>query len=108
MRRSNLELADLTLPPICRSPCPSTLVAQRPDVMQAEANMHAASAQIGIAVANRLPNLTLSGNAGSSALVFGQLFTPGTDFWTIAANFTAPIFDGGTLLHQERAARGHL
>ncbi len=73
--------------------------------MQAEANMHAASAGIGIAVANRLPNITLSGNAGSSALAFSQLFTPGTQFWTIAATAAAPIFDGGTLLHQERAAR---
>jgi NodT family efflux transporter outer membrane factor (OMF) lipoprotein len=101
----NLKLADFTLPPDVPVSLPSALVSQRPDVMQAESNMHAASAQIGIAVANRLPNLTLSGNAGSSALQIGQLFTPGTEFWTIAANVAAPIFDGGTLLHQERAAR---
>jgi NodT family efflux transporter outer membrane factor (OMF) lipoprotein len=100
-----LKLSDLALPTDVPVSLPSVLVAQRPDVMQAEANMHAASAQIGIAVANRLPNLTLSGNAGSSALQIGQLFTPGTEFWTIAANVAAPIFDGGTLLHQERAAR---
>ncbi|HTM76050.1 MAG TPA: TolC family protein, partial [Devosia sp.] len=81
------------------------LVSQRPDVMQAQADLHAASAQIGIAVANRLPNITLSGNAGSTALALNRLFQPGTEFWTVAANLTAPIFDGGTLRHQERAAR---
>jgi NodT family efflux transporter outer membrane factor (OMF) lipoprotein len=100
-----LKLSDLTLPADLPVSLPATLVTQRPDVMQAEANLHAASAQIGIAVANRLPNLSLSGNAGSSALVLNQLFQPGTEFWTVAANLTAPLFDGGALLHQERAAR---
>jgi len=100
-----LKLSDLTLPADLPETLPATLVSQRPDVMQAESNLHAASAQIGIAVANRLPNLSLSGNAGSSALVLNQLFSPGTEFWTIAANLTAPLFDGGTLLHQERASR---
>ena len=84
---------------------PSLLVEQRPDVLQAEANLHAASAQIGIATANRLPNITLTGNAGSTALAIGQLFGPGTGFWNIGASLLAPIFDGGTLLHQQRAAR---
>ncbi|MGA7713032.1 MAG: efflux transporter outer membrane subunit [Rhizomicrobium sp.] len=100
-----LELASLQLPQDLPVSLPSKLVAQRPDVLQAEANLHAASAQIGIAVANRLPNIQLSGNAGSTALAIGQLFTPGTGFWSIGAAVTAPIFDGGTLLHQERAAR---
>ncbi len=60
---------------------PSKLVEQRPDVLQAEANLHAASAQIGIAIANRLPNITLTANAGSTALAIDQLFTSGTGFW---------------------------
>ena len=84
---------------------PSALVAQRPDVRQAEANLHAATAQIGIAVANRLPNITLTANAGSTALAIDQVFTSGTGFWGIGAAATAPLFQGGTLLHQERAAR---
>lgn len=67
--------------------------------------MHAASAQIGVARANRLPNITLSANAGSNALAIGQLFGPGTGFWSIGAALLAPIFDGGTRLHQERGAR---
>jgi NodT family efflux transporter outer membrane factor (OMF) lipoprotein len=84
---------------------PSVLVAQRPDVLQAEANMHAASAQIGIAKANRLPNIALTANAGSSALAIGQVFKSGTGFWGLGADLTAPIFQGGALLHQERAAK---
>jgi outer membrane protein TolC len=67
--------------------------------------MHSANAQIGVAVANRLPNITLTGNAGSTALQIGQLFGPGTGFWNIGAAFAATIFDGNTLLHQERGAR---
>jgi NodT family efflux transporter outer membrane factor (OMF) lipoprotein len=97
--------ADLQLPQNLPVSLPSVLVAQRPDVLQAEANMHAASAQIGVAVANRLPNITLTGNAGSTALAIGEVFGPGTGFWNIGAALATPIFDGGTLLHQERAAR---
>ena len=98
-------LASLTLPSELPLSLPSTLVQQRPDVLQAQANMHAASAQIGIATANRLPNITLSANAGSNGLAIGQLFGPGTGFWNLGASLLAPIFDGGTLLHQQRAAR---
>jgi NodT family efflux transporter outer membrane factor (OMF) lipoprotein len=99
------ELSNLTLPQDLPVSLPSQLVAQRPDVLQAEANMHAASAQIGIAAANRLPNIQLTANAGSTALAIGQVFGPGTGFWSLGAAVTAPIFDGGTLLHQERAAK---
>jgi NodT family efflux transporter outer membrane factor (OMF) lipoprotein len=98
-------LASLTLPSDLPLTLPSTLVEQRPDVLQAEANMHAASAQIGVAAANRLPNITLTANAGSNALAIGQVFGPGTGFWNIGAALLAPIFDGGTKLHQLRGAR---
>jgi NodT family efflux transporter outer membrane factor (OMF) lipoprotein len=98
-------LASLTLPSDLPLSLPSTLVEQRPDVLQAEANLHVASAQVGIATADRLPNITLSANAGSNALAIGRIFGPGTGFWNIGAGLLAPIFDGGTLLHQERAAR---
>jgi len=99
------DLAGLTLPQDLPVSLPSALVAQRPDVLQAEANMHAASAQVGVATANRLPNITLSANAGSTALAIGQVFGPGTGFWNLGAALLAPIFDGGTLKHQQRAAR---
>jgi len=98
-------LASLTLPSDLPLSLPSNLVEQRPDVLQAEENLHAASAQIGVARANRLPNITLSANAGTNALAISQIFGPGTGFWSIGAALLAPIFDGGTRLHQERGAR---
>src|SRR4051812_42819595 len=103
----NFDLASLTLPADLPVSLPSKLVEQRPDVLQAEANLHSASAQIGAAVANRLPNIELTATVGNTALALNQLFTPGTDFWNIGAALTAPIFDGGTLLHQENAARAN-
>jgi NodT family efflux transporter outer membrane factor (OMF) lipoprotein len=84
---------------------PAALVNQRPDIRQAEENLHAASALIGVAVANRLPLLNLTAQGGSQANYFNQMFAPGNGFWTIAASLTQPIFAGGTLLHRERAAR---
>ena len=99
------ELSSLTLPQDLPVSLPSTLVAQRPDVRQAQANLHAASANIGVAEANRLPNIALTGNAGSSALAIGQVFGSGSGFWALGAALTAPIFDGGTLKHQARAAK---
>jgi outer membrane protein TolC len=74
-------------------------------VRQAQENLHAASAQIGVAVANRLPNFTLTANVGSSAVGPSQIFAAGTEFWDLGGGLTQPIFHGGTLLHQERAAR---
>lgn len=99
------DFSSLQLPRELPVSLPSTLVAQRPDVLQAEANMHAASAQIGIAIANRLPNIQLTADAGSTALAIGQVFKSGTGFWGLGADLTAPIFQGGALLHQERAAK---
>ena len=96
---------DLQLPLDLPVSLPSNLIEQRPDIRQADANVHAASALIGVAVANRLPLLNLSALGGSEALKFNQLFSPGDGFWTIAGSVTQPIFDGGILLHRERAAR---
>lgn len=99
------ELSSLQLPEEIPVSLPSQLVAQRPDVLQAEANLHAASAQIGIAIANRLPNITLTADAGSTALSLDKVFSSGTGFWGLGAAATAPLFQGGRLLHQERAAK---
>ncbi len=74
-------LAALRLPRDLPVSLPSKLVEQRPDVRAAEANLQSASAQIGVAIANRLPNITLTGNTGSTALAVDQLFTPGFGFW---------------------------
>jgi NodT family efflux transporter outer membrane factor (OMF) lipoprotein len=99
------ELSKLQLPQELPLSLPSQLVEQRPDVRQAEENLHAASAQVGIAIANRLPNITLTANAGSTALAIDKVFTSGTGFWGLGAAATEPIFQGGSLLHQERAAK---
>jgi NodT family efflux transporter outer membrane factor (OMF) lipoprotein len=99
------DLAGLTLPQDLPLSLPSALVAQRPDVLQAEANMHAASAEIGIARANRLPNITLTGDVGTMGLSFSKVFGAGAGFWDLGAAATAPLFDGGALKHRERAAR---
>ena len=99
------ELASLQLPQALPVSLPSQLVAQRPDVRQAEESLHAASAQVGIAIANRLPNIMLTADAGTMALEAGQMFSSGNGFWTLAGGVTQPIFQGGALLHQERAAR---
>ncbi|HEX7369252.1 MAG TPA: efflux transporter outer membrane subunit [Rhodanobacteraceae bacterium] len=101
----SLTLADLRLPQALPVSLPSKLVAQRPDVRQARANLHAASAAVGIATAQRLPNIDLTANAGSTALAISKVFGSGTGFWGLAASLTAPIFEGGQLLHQERAAK---
>src|ERR1700722_6629376 len=73
----NFDLSTLQLPQDLPVSLPSSLVSQRPDVLQAEANLHDASAKIGIAIANRLPNIVLTANAGSSAAAMNQLFTSG-------------------------------
>ena len=98
------ELSSLQLPQDLPVSLPSKLVEQRPDVRSAEEQLHSASAGIGVSIANRLPNITLSANAGSTATAISQLFTSGTGFWALAANLTQPIFQGGTLLHRQRAA----
>jgi NodT family efflux transporter outer membrane factor (OMF) lipoprotein len=97
-------LENFTLPNELPLSLPADLVNQRPDVLAAEAQLHSASAQIGIAVANRLPNFEIDAGIGSAADKIGQLFKAGTGFWSLAANVTQPIFEGGTLLHKQRAA----
>jgi len=106
--RQTFDLAHLKLPANLPVSLPGRLVEQRPDVRAAEANMHAASAQIGVAIAARLPNILLSANGGSSSYNFAQAFAPGTGFYTVAAGVTAPIFDGFTLYHKQKAAEAAL
>jgi NodT family efflux transporter outer membrane factor (OMF) lipoprotein len=102
------DLANFRLPGNLPVSLPGKLVEQRPDVRAAEANMHAASAEVGVAIAARLPNIVLSANGGSSAYNLAQSFAPGTGFYTLAAGATAPIFDGFTLYHKQKAAEAAL
>jgi NodT family efflux transporter outer membrane factor (OMF) lipoprotein len=89
---------------------PADLIAQRPDVRAAEANMHAACALIGVAVANRLPQISLTGDIGRSGTQFANLFSnnPAFYFYTGIANASQTIFDGFTLQQKQRAAEAGL
>ena len=98
------ELADLKLPSELPVTLPSQLVEQRPDIRAAEARLHQASAAIGIATANMLPQISISGAFGSSASPVGNLFSGNTSIWSIGASLTQPLFNGGALLHERRAA----
>jgi NodT family efflux transporter outer membrane factor (OMF) lipoprotein len=100
-----LTLAALRLPTALPLSLPSQLIEQRPDIRAAEAQLHQASAQIGVAVANMLPKITLTADYGTAALTTASMFTPATAVWTLAASGTQPLFHGFTLLHDERAAK---
>jgi NodT family efflux transporter outer membrane factor (OMF) lipoprotein len=94
----------LTLPADLPVSIPSKLIEQRPDVRQAEENLHAVSAAAGIAVADMLPQFAINADVGSSALTVGRLFSPYTGFWDAGASLTQTLFDAGALLHKKRAA----
>ncbi|MBV8062818.1 MAG: efflux transporter outer membrane subunit [Nevskia sp.] len=102
--QETFKLEDLTLPADLPVILPSKLLEQRPDVRQAEENMHAASAEVGVAVADMLPQFDISGNFGTTAVNFGHLFSPYNGFWTIGGSLTQTLFDAGALLHKRRAA----
>ena len=98
------ELAELTLPDELPVSLPSKLVAQRPDVRAAEEQLHAASAEIGVAIANMLPQFTISAAKGGTATAFSQMFYDGNPFWSVAGSVTQTLFAGGALVHRKRAA----
>jgi NodT family efflux transporter outer membrane factor (OMF) lipoprotein len=104
----SLTIADFTLPHALPLSVPASLVRQRPDVRIAEENLHAANAQVGVAIAQMLPNITLSAGSGSAATAIGSLFSPGMGFWNIGAGLAQPLFDGGALLNRKRAADARL
>ncbi len=104
----HFELASLHLPTDLPLAVPAQLVRQRPDVLAAEARIHSASAQVGVAIANMLPQITLTGNDGGASTQFAQLFGAGNTFWTGGATLTQTLFAGGALIHKERAARAVL
>lgn len=99
-----VALAELTLPGDVPVSLPSQLVRQRPDILVAEAQLHAATAQIGVATAALLPNLTLSGSYGVNGPSIAELFTPTSIFWSVGAALAQPLFHGGTLWYQRKQA----
>jgi NodT family efflux transporter outer membrane factor (OMF) lipoprotein len=98
------DLADIRLPADLPVGVPSKLIEQRPDVRSAEAQMHAASAQVGVAIGNLLPQVTLSAVVGSAATKTGDLFLSGNNYWSGGATLTQTLFAGGMLWHRKRAA----
>jgi NodT family efflux transporter outer membrane factor (OMF) lipoprotein len=98
------ELADLKLPGEVPVSLPSKIIEQRPDVRAAEEQLRATNAQVGVAVANRLPQFSITGALGGNASVFSQMFSSGGPFWDVIGSVSQTLFDGNTLLHQQRAA----
>ena len=97
-------LDELTLPGELPVSLPSQLVDQRPDIRASEAQLHTATAQVGVAIGNRLPQITLSGLVGSAPATLGNMFAPGNGIWSLTNQLMGPIFQGGTLVHQQHAA----
>jgi NodT family efflux transporter outer membrane factor (OMF) lipoprotein len=102
------EFDALQLPPQLPLSLPARIIEQRPDVRAAEAQLHAANAQVGVAVAAMLPQFSITGNLGGNADEFAWMFRSGGPFWTLVGSVTQPIFEGGTLLHRKRAASAAL
>jgi len=98
------DVAHLELPVDIPVSVASDLVRQRPDILAAESLLHAASAQVGVATANLYPQITLGGSYGSVALSAGSLFKPASAAWGLTGNVTQPLFHGGSLIAQRRAA----
>ena len=98
------NLGDLHLPDQLPLSLPSSLVRQRPDILAAESAMKSTNALVGVATANLLPQITLSGAEGSAALTTGALFGPTAALWSIAGGLFQPLFQGGQLLAQRRGA----
>ena len=98
------DLETMQLPQELPLSLPSRLVEQRPDIRASESLLHAASAQIGVATADMFPQFTINGSAGSVATTAGKLFSAGSGIWSASASLAQPLFRGGALLHQRRAA----
>jgi len=101
---SEIDLESLQLPTELPVSVPSKLVEQRPDVREYADLLHQATAQIGVATANMLPQLTLTGSYGGEATNFSNLFSPASNIWSLVGGVTQPLFKGGQLVHQRRAA----
>jgi len=101
---ARFDLADMRLPTALPLSLPSQLVEQRPDIRAAQATLHAASANVGVAIANQLPQFSITGEYGREALGFSNFFNPMNAVWSIVGGVSQTLFDAGTLLHKKRAA----
>lgn len=102
---ADVALAGLALPPDLPRLVPSELVRQRPDVLAAQARLHEASAQVGVATAAMLPSLTLSADYARMSSTGAGLFGAQAAAWSLGASLMAPLFEGGTLVYRRSAAQ---
>jgi NodT family efflux transporter outer membrane factor (OMF) lipoprotein len=100
----DFDLAQLTLPRELPVSLPSELAHRRPDILAAEAQLHAATSAVGIANANLYPHIILSASTGQQAADLGHLFDRASNVFSWAGALAAPLFDGGTLRAEQRAA----
>lgn len=99
-----LDLTQLTLPMQLPVSLPSELAHRRPDILAAEAQLHAATAAVGIATANLYPRITLSASYIPQATETNHLFTANSAGWSLISGLVAPLFDGGRLRAERKAA----
>lgn len=97
------ELSSLNIPQNLPLSLPSALVRQRPDVLAAEAQLHYATAQVGVAIADMLPQINLTATFGGASTSLGTLLASGNTFWTAGANLSQTLFEGGALWHRKLA-----
>lgn len=100
----DFDLAQFTLPQDLPVTLPSELVRQRPDILASEAQLHAASAAVGVATAQLYPNLNLTASFTQEALKPSKLFNPTASIFDVGANLLAPVFHGGALRAQKQAS----
>jgi NodT family efflux transporter outer membrane factor (OMF) lipoprotein len=101
---ADLDLAQIVLPLEIPVSLPSDLAHHRPDILAAEARLHAATSAVGIAESNFYPKIQLTGTVGPQAVTSGGLFDRSSIAWSLISGLTMPLFDGGTLHAQKRAA----
>jgi len=99
-----LDLEQFTLPKDIPLSVPSELARRRPDILAAEAQLHAATAAVGVAQANLYPHLELSSTMGQQSITASSLFGSASNVWSMTAGLVAPLFDGGKLRAEKRAA----
>ncbi len=101
---SDVDLAQITLPLDIPVSLPSELAHRRPDILAAEARLHAATSAVGVAESNLYPKIQLSATLGQETVHPGELFNRADTAWSLISGLTVPLFDGGTLRAEKRAA----
>jgi len=99
-----LDWSRISLPRDVPVTLPSELAHRRPDILAAEAELHSATAAVGVATSNLYPKVTLSASGSQEAIKTGRLFDADSFAWSLIGGITAPLFDGGTLRAERRAA----